>query len=96
MNDFCNDLEDLIYSFKCTDPMIIVGDLNMNLLIKNNNQLEKFIKNNNLCNYVNESARNAPVYHEKENKTFTSSTLIDVVIHNNDLINNCNVRLSIQ
>jgi hypothetical protein len=28
--------------------------------------------------------------HEKENKTFTSSALIDVVIHKNDLINNCN------
>ena len=91
MNDFCNDLEDLIYSFKCTDPMIIVGDLNMDLLVKNNNQLEKFIKNNNLCNYVNEPTRNATVYHEKEFKISTSSTLIDVVIHNNDLINNCNV-----
>ena len=33
----------------------------------------------------------ATVYHEKEFKISTSSTLIDVVIHNNDLINNCNV-----
>ncbi len=89
--DFCNDLEDLIYSFKCNDPLIIIGDLNMDLLVKNNNQLEKFIKNNNLCNYVNEPTRNATVYHEKENITTTSSTLLDVVIHNNDLINNCNV-----
>ena len=50
-SDFCNDLEDLIYSFKCTDPMIIVGDLNMNLgSCKINCNFKNFIDNNKLVN----------------------------------------------
>jgi hypothetical protein len=63
----------------------------MNLLDKNNNQLDILIKNNNLSNYVEEPTRIATIFHEKEKKFTTSETLIDVIIHNNDLINICKV-----
>jgi hypothetical protein len=89
--EFCNDLEDLIYNFNFNDHLFIIGDLNMNLLDKNNNQLDILIKNNNLSNYVEEPTRIATIFHEKEKKFTTSETLIDVIIHNNDLINICKV-----
>jgi hypothetical protein len=63
----------------------------MNLLDTNNNQLDNLIKNNNLSNYVDEPTRIATIFHEKEKKFTTSKTLIDVIIHNNVLIDNCKV-----
>ncbi len=98
--DFCDKLEDLIYNYNYNDPMVIMGDLNIDLYDitinknfngSNENQLQNFIKNNNMINYVDQPTRIATIYHEKTNTFTTSKTLIDVILHNNDLINSCNV-----
>ena len=89
--EFCEILEDLIYNFNYNDSMLIMGDLNINLFNKDNNKLLNFINNNNMTNYVDKPTRVATIYHENNNTHTTSETLIDVILHNNDLINNCNV-----
>jgi hypothetical protein len=88
---YLDELEDLIYSFNANDPLIITGDLNMNLMYKDNNKLASFLTNNNLINYIDKPTRIATVYHENTNTRTTSETLIDVCIHNNDLINDFDV-----
>jgi hypothetical protein len=89
--EFCEILEDLIYNFNYNDSMLIMGDLNINLFNKDNNKLLNFINNNNMTNYVDKPTRVATIYHENNNTHTTSETLIDVILHNNYLINNCNV-----
>jgi hypothetical protein len=59
----------------------------MDLLI--NNELTEFIINNNLANYVNKPTRISNI--EKNLAQVHTETLIDVIIHNQDLISKCEV-----
>jgi hypothetical protein len=59
--DFCYILKELICSFNYNDPFTVVGDLNMDLLVRNNNKLEIFIKNNKFCNYDSVPTRIATI-----------------------------------
>ena len=72
--NFLDELENLIYSINCNEPLFILGDLNMNLLI--NNELTEFIINNNLANYVNKPTRISNI--EKNLAQVHTETLIDV------------------
>ena len=88
--DFLEEIEELIYSFNYDEPLTIMGDLNMDLLKKQeSNQLVNFMTNNLLNNYVKEPTRIATI--QKNSQIHTSETLIDLIIHNKDLINKCQV-----
>ncbi len=89
-NEFLDELENLIYSFNSNDALFIIGDLNMNLLKTNEtNNLSNFMENNLLTNYVTNPTRIATI--EKNYQLTQTETLIDVIIHNDQLITNCHV-----
>ncbi|CAF1084798.1 unnamed protein product [Brachionus calyciflorus] len=50
------------------------------------NNIHKFTDNNDLINFVNKPTRISTKYYKNLNKTKQSSTLIDVILHNADLI----------
>jgi hypothetical protein len=91
---FIDELENLIYSINCNEPLFILGDLNMNIFKKDNFsniniELSDFINNNILRNYVNKPTRIATI--EKNGIKEQTETLIDVIVHNEDLISDCDV-----
>ena len=52
----------------------------------NNDLLSEFLLNNNLSQHVKEPTRIIGKFYEKSNKTEFSKSILDVVIHNRDLI----------
>ena len=91
--NFLNGAENYIHSFNLDDPLIIVGDLNMNLKmdLKNavNNNLVDFLINNCLANRVDKWTRN--VFTNLNGVLVNSKSLIDVIIENGDYILNTDV-----
>ena len=58
----------------------------MDLNDKKGNDLKKFLVDNQLKNYINGSTRIKQVFYEKSQSFKTTKTLIDVIIHNQDLV----------
>ena len=85
-NFFIEQLEELLVDIDNRLPIFIVGDLNMDLLKPEANPLYEFIINNSLANFVAAPTRTQVKFFEKTNKAHLSSTLLDVIIANNDLI----------
>ena len=85
---FLDSLEDFIYTLNLDDDLVIIGDLNMNLLEERNlnSNLIEFLFNNNLKQLVTEPTRICSKYYERSNNFSCSKSLIDVVIHNNNLV----------
>lgn len=85
---FLDELEDFIFTLNLDSDLIMLGDLNMNLLEEKecNNNLLEFLFNNNLKQFVTEPTRICTKYYERLNEYITSTSLIDVIIHNNELI----------
>ena len=80
-------LESFISTEDPAEPLFIIGDLNMDTSREKENELNHFIKDNNYTNIVNKPTRIRTCFYKKKpnNKDKiknTSSTLIDVVIHN--------------
>ena len=91
--NFLNCAENYIHSLNLNDPLIIVGDLNMNLKknskIDINKNLSEFLINNCLVNRVEKWTRNAYL---NLNGTMTNTkSLIDVIIENGNYILNTDV-----
>ena len=88
---FLDKLEEVLLELDNDLPLFIIGDLNMDLLNNKQNDLSSFIINNSLSNFVNAPTRTQIRFFEKENRISCSSTLIDVILGNNDLIENSKV-----
>lgn len=58
----------------------------MNILDNNNETLSDFLLNNSFTQFVKEPTRIIGKYYDKSDKVEFSKTLIDVVIHNQDLV----------
>ena len=65
--EFLDELEELIYSFNTNDPLILLGDLNMNLLkgVETNVNFEKFLDMHNLINVNKTPTRIASKLYKK-------------------------------
>jgi exonuclease III len=83
--DFLHKLEDFIFSINLNEPLFLIGDLNFDLLDKDC-KLFDFINNYNLFNFVNKPTRISNNYHSKKNEFICKESLIDIVLHNQNLI----------
>ena len=84
--DFIEFLDAKISSIDLSEPIFIIGDLNMNLKSNLGLPLKNFMISYKFSNFVNEATRIATRHLKKNGKHLCSSTLIDVLIHNKDLI----------
>ncbi|CAF1132148.1 unnamed protein product [Brachionus calyciflorus] len=84
-------LESILHSLNLNDPLFIVGDLNMNILNNENSNLNSFLANNELMNFIDSPTRTSSKYCSYSKKVINCQTLIDVVIHNGNLIVDSNV-----
>ena len=71
-----------MFNFDPSEPLFIIGDLNMNLLSDDGNDLKEFMINNDLTNSVRSPTRIQTNFYKKTNKYKTSKTLIDLVLYN--------------
>jgi hypothetical protein len=83
---FICHLESLMFNFDPLEPLVIVGDLNMDLLSSAGDELKDFMVNNELKSGVDSPTRIQTNFYKKDNTYKTSSTLIDVILHNQDLV----------
>ena len=81
-DQFINYLESIVHSLNLENDIFIVGDLNMNWLDNKGEPLKAFCSQNNLYNHISSPTRTV------RTKAQFSSTLIDVILHNNASINN--------
>ena len=58
---------------------------------KKNKNLFEFISHYNLKNFVTKPTRTKAKFYKRKKEFCTSSTIIDVIIHNNELINSTSV-----
>ena len=87
--EFNNHLEsNFLLSINLDQNLFIIGDLNQDLLSEQGKYLKNLISDYNLKNYILEPTRVVTVYSNKKNDYRTSRSLIDVIIHNNDVIQN--------
>jgi len=84
---FLDKLEDFIHSINLNEPLFMIGDFNMDYNNKINSNIRKFLNHNDLINFVNKPTRISTKYYKKSNTTKRSSTMIDLILHNGNLIN---------
>ena len=75
-----------MFEFDPAEPIFIIGDLNMDLACNRGDVLKSFVENFNLKNYVFEYTRVCKKFYKKKNKNNISKTIIDVVLHNSNLV----------
>ena len=85
-----HEMENYILALDPTTPLFIVGDLNMDFISNNGADLQIFMDNNHLLNFVMEPTRVCTKYYSSTNSYRTSHSLIDVVLHNDNMIINVN------
>jgi hypothetical protein len=83
---FVDYLDSIITGIDLKDPLFIIGDLNMDLLSPNPHPLKEFITLNSFNNFITEPTRIRNRFFKASNDEASSSTLIDVLIHNKDLV----------
>jgi hypothetical protein len=88
---YLEKLENFLMLLDPSEPLFIVGDLNMDLLSNKGNELKEFLLNNQLKNSVMQHTRVCRSFFEKKNKYITSKSLIDVVLHNQNLVKSTEV-----
>jgi len=86
--NFLCELDDFIFSLNLEENLLIIGDLNMDLLVKNEQStgLMEFMLANNLDQAVTQPTRVCTKFYSKTKKYSCSKTLIDVIIFNNELV----------
>ena len=87
---FIEYLDNILAGINLNDPLFIIGDLNMDLL-SSANLLKDFIADNNFKNFITEPTRVSSRFMKSLNSETSSSTLIDVLIHNNNLMTDTKV-----
>ncbi|CAF1009815.1 unnamed protein product [Brachionus calyciflorus] len=89
---FFEKLDDFIHSLNLNDPLFIIGDLNMEFNTNYvNSNIRDFTNNNNLVNYVQKPTRIANKFFKKPSISKSTSTLIDLLLHNSNLIDDSDV-----
>ena len=66
-SDFLDKLEELIFTINLDEPLLIIGDMNMDLLTAKGDELANFISNNEFTNSVFEPTRIATRYMQQQN-----------------------------
>ena len=90
--DYLSAVNDFLLTRNLSIPLFIVGDLNMDLLnISKCSDLLEFMSFLNLNNYIQSSTRDAYRIIKSKNEIATSKTLIDVILHNSNLINSTHI-----
>ena len=90
-NIFLERLEDFIHNLNLDEPLFIIGDLNMDLLSDAQKSFKSFIDNNDLINFITSPTRIATRHVNNNQIIKRSETLIDVLLHNGDLIDETSV-----
>ncbi|CAF0861672.1 unnamed protein product, partial [Brachionus calyciflorus] len=88
---FLDKLDDFIHTLNLNEPLFIIGDLNMDCLNNANLKIKDFIQNNDLINFVTKPTRISTKFYKKSNTTKKTTTLIDLLLHNGDLVENADV-----
>ena len=86
--EFVDYLDNIISGINLNDPLFIIGDLNMDLLPSNSNSnpLKDFITFNKFQNVIKEPTRERTRFFKASGDETSSSTLIDILIHNKELV----------
>ena len=83
---FLDNLQSYLLHLDPVHPLFIIGDLNMDLKSSKGIDLTNFMIFNNMINYVDDYTRIVSRYSAKQNKFINSKSLLDVVLHNSNLI----------
>ena len=84
--DFISDLEDFLFHFNLDEPLFLIGDFNIDMFTPNQ-QFTDFLKSYDLKNFVKDPTRVfTKSFVKKNNIVQTSSSQIDLVLHNKNLI----------
>ena len=84
--DFVEFLDSKVSILDLKEPIFIVGDLNMDLNSNNSKLLKEFMCDYKLKNCISQPTRIRSRIMKKNSIIRSSSTLIDVLIHNGDLV----------
>ncbi|CAF1108395.1 unnamed protein product [Brachionus calyciflorus] len=87
---FLDKLEEFMQSLNLNQPLFLIGDFNIDHSVGENN-IHKFIDNNELINFVTKPTRIISKFYKKNNSTRISSTMIDLLLHNGDLVSETDV-----
>ena len=89
--EFLEYQHSFIMNLDNSNPIFLIGDLNMDLLTTKGDVLRQFMVDVNMKNYVTSPTRECK-YNMKESGTIKeTSTLLDVIIHNNNVVKSTNV-----
>ncbi|CAF1112143.1 unnamed protein product, partial [Brachionus calyciflorus] len=87
--EFLDNLEEFIHSLNLSEPLFIIGDLNMNF--NNNQNIKDFIDHNDMINFISKPTRICSKFYSKSNTVKQSSTIIDLILHNGNYITETDV-----
>ena len=88
---FINELDEILCQLDRSLPLFIIGDLNIDLKSSKGQKLLQFMKSNDLSNFVDDYTRVASKYNNNINEFTISRSLIDVIIHNKNIISKTKV-----
>ncbi|RMZ97515.1 RNA-directed DNA polymerase from mobile element jockey-like, partial [Brachionus plicatilis] len=83
---FLDKLDDFIHSLNLSEPLFIIGDLNIDFNNGENSKIKEFMTNNELINFVKKATRNSSKFYKNTNSFRSTSTMIDLLLHNGDFI----------
>ncbi len=83
---FIDKIEEIFFKCDLSNPIFIIGDINMDILNGKNNIILKFIKDNNLKNEITQPTHSILRYNNETKQSTFSESCIDLLIHNSNLI----------
>ena len=83
---------EFLFKIDLQQNLFILGDLNQDLFSEEGKKLSEFIKDFGFKQYVDEHTRVVTKHYKSTNELKTAAALLDVFIHNNNLINKTLVR----
>lgn len=96
--EFLSQLEQFLVGIDLSKPIFIVGDLNIDLSTQNGDSLISFAKRYDFCNFVHEHTRVVKSIAHRVTRSLESnrisrlsSSLIDVILHNSNLVESVSV-----
>ena len=90
---FLSHLEtEFLFKIDLQQKLFILGDLNQDLFSEEGKKLSEFIKDFGFKQYIDEHTRVVTKHYKSTNELKTAAALLDVIIHNNNLINKTLVR----
>lgn len=83
---YLDKLEDFLQTLNLNESLFVIGDLNMDCKNKQNSKIEIFLANNDLINFITKPTRVCTKFSKKNNNIKSTNTIIDLILHNGDLI----------